>query len=204
MGKGGDFSMSVVPHNSDQTESKPVEASRSGVVALATSVFARTKDATTSALSKVSGGKRETLQGRIASMADKAASEETQPGSTAKARKVGLARVAEIGRDSVLPEIERTSAKLRERTRPDRLKQDYQKYLHLLHERVLDPPTETLFFTPTKDHSSGRSPRSTTISRGSPSSIMAPARGACCCSHPSILSPPSAASSSPRSCMTPP
>jgi hypothetical protein len=120
-------------------------------MALATSVFARTKDATTSALSKVSGGKRETLQSRIAGIADKAASEEQQPDAAAKAKMHGLSRVAEIGRDSVLPEIERTSAKLRERARPERLRQDYQNYLHLLHDRVLDPPTETLFFRPTKD-----------------------------------------------------
>jgi hypothetical protein len=142
--------MSVVPHSSDQSESKPVVASRGGVVALATSVFARTKDATTNALSKVSGGKRETLQSRLAHIADSAASDPQHP-TGAVARKRGLARVAEIGRDSVLPEIERTSVKLRERARPDRLKQDYQNYLHSLHERVLDRPTETLFFTPTKE-----------------------------------------------------
>jgi hypothetical protein len=57
----------------------------------------------------------------------------------------------EIGRESVLPEVERASAKLKERTRPDRLKHDYREYLLMLHERVLDPPIEQLFFKPTKD-----------------------------------------------------
>jgi len=66
------------------------------------------------------------------------------------ASKVGLARAAEIGRETVLPELERTGAKLKERTRPERLKQDYKNYLFWLHDRVLDPSTETLFFKPTK------------------------------------------------------
>lgn len=67
------------------------------------------------------------------------------------AGKVGLERAAKIGREKVLPELERTGAKLRERTRPERLKSDYRRYLFWLHERVLDVSTEQLFFKPTKD-----------------------------------------------------
>jgi hypothetical protein len=66
------------------------------------------------------------------------------------AGKTGLQRAVEIGRESVLPEIERTGAKLKERTRPDRLKHDYREYLLMLHERVFDPSIESLFFKPTK------------------------------------------------------
>ena len=73
------------------------------------------------------------------------------------ASKVGLERAAKIGRETVLPELERTGAKLRERTRPDRLKSDYREYLFRLHERVLDPSTEQLFFKPTQG--SGRAQR---------------------------------------------
>ncbi len=67
------------------------------------------------------------------------------------AGKVGLERAAKLGREKVFPELERTGAKLRERTRPDRLKSDYRRYLFWLHERVLDASTEQLFFKSTKD-----------------------------------------------------
>ena len=89
---------------------------------------------------------------RIAKLADKTATQTKSATTTAvEASKTGLARAAEIGRENVLPEIERTGSKLKERTRPERLKQDYKNYLFWLHERVLDPPIETLFFKPTKD-----------------------------------------------------
>ena len=64
---------------------------------------------------------------------------------------MGLARAVEIGRENVLPEIERASAAIKEHTRRDRLERDYRNYLHKLHERVLDPSIESLFFKPTKD-----------------------------------------------------
>ncbi len=75
----------------------------------------------------------------------------TQTSHAVAAGKVGLERAAKLGREKVLPELERTGAKLRERTRPDRLKSDYRQYLFRLHERVLDASTEQLFFKQTKD-----------------------------------------------------
>ena len=121
--------MSVVPHRSDKTESQAVAPARQRAAGIAASVAER-----------------------IAKLADKTATQTKSATSTAvAASKTGLARAAEIGRESVLPEIERTGTKLKERTRPERLKQDYKNFLFWLHERVLDPPTETLFFKPTKD-----------------------------------------------------
>jgi hypothetical protein len=124
--------MSVVHHRSDKPESKAVVPQRQ-----------RAKTIATSALR---------VAERIAKLADETANQTKSATQTAvSASKVGLARAAEIGRENVLPEIERTSAKLKERTRPERLKQDYKHYLFWLHQRVLDPPVETLFFKPTKD-----------------------------------------------------
>jgi hypothetical protein len=121
--------MSVVPHRSDKTESQAVAPARQRAVGIAASVAER-----------------------IAKLADKTATQTKSATSTAvAASKTGLARAAEIGRESVLPEIERTGTKLKERTRPERLKQDYKNYLFWLHDRVLDPPIETLFFKATKD-----------------------------------------------------
>jgi hypothetical protein len=155
--------MSVVPHSSDQTESQPIAPSRRRVKAIATSAIARTKDATSNALaaSREAWARMITLKGdarksrtaeRIAQLADKTKSQTRIATSTAvAASRIGLARAVEIGRENVLPELERTGAKLKERTRPERLKHDYREYLMRLHERVLDRPTESLFFIPTKD-----------------------------------------------------
>jgi hypothetical protein len=52
----------------------------------------------------------------------------------------------------VLPVIGRTGAMLRERVKPDRLKQDYRNALIWLHENVFDSPIEKLCFIPTKGH----------------------------------------------------
>jgi hypothetical protein len=135
--------MSVVPHRSDKTQPKPATPPRRGVSAIA------------DALAKVTTLRNDALKSRaaerIAKLADKTAQQTKHATESAVAvSKVGLARAAEIGRETVLPELERTGAKLKERTRPERLKQDYKNYLFWLHERVLDPPTETLFFKPTK------------------------------------------------------
>ncbi len=124
--------MSVVPHRSDKTGTPP--AAPSGE---------RAKTVASSALR---------VAERIAKLADETANQTKSATATAvAASKVSLARAMEIGRESVLPEIERTGAKLKERTRPDRLKHDYREYLLMLHERVLDPPIESLFFNPTKN-----------------------------------------------------
>jgi len=121
--------MSIVPLRSDKTESQAVAPARQRAVGIATSVAER-----------------------IAKLADKTATQTKTATSTAvAASKSGIARAVEIGRDNVLPEIERTGAKLKERTRPDRLRNDYRDYLLMLHDRVLDPPVESLFFKATKD-----------------------------------------------------
>jgi len=119
--------MSVVPLRSDKTESQAVAPARQRAVGIATSVAER-----------------------IAKLADKTATK-TATSTAVAASKSGIARAVEIGRDNVLPEIERTGAKLKERTRPDRLRNDYRDYLLMLHDRVLDPPVESLFFKATKD-----------------------------------------------------
>ena len=123
--------MSVVPHSSDKETKAPAPSQQ------------RAKTIATSALK---------VAERIAKLADETASQTKHATQTAvSASKTGLQRAVEIGRESVLPEIERTGTKLKERTRPERLKHDYREYLHMLHARVLDPPIEQLFFKPTKD-----------------------------------------------------
>jgi hypothetical protein len=84
---------------------------------------------------------KDRLAERIARLADKTASQS----------KEGLPRAAEVGRGDVSTEFKRTSDKLKERVRADRLKQDYREYLLWLHEHVLDPPNEQLFFASTKE-----------------------------------------------------
>ena len=104
-----------------------------------------TKKAAANAVAAGRGMLRSRLAGRIAKLADKTSSQAKQ------VTKDSLARAAEYGRGNVLPEIERTGAKLKEHARPERMKQDYREFLHWLHARVLDPSKEQLFFTPTKD-----------------------------------------------------
>lgn len=124
--------MSVVPHRSGKTEPQAAVPSRE-----------RAKTIATSALR---------VAERIAKLADETAKEtKTVTANAVAAGKGGLARAAEIGRESVLPEIERAGAKLKEHARRDRLERDYRNYLLKLHERVLDPAVEQLFFKPTKD-----------------------------------------------------
>jgi hypothetical protein len=151
--------MSVVTHKPDQTLSKSVESQRASLKERVARAKAGTKDTTKSAgaagvgawwKSIVGGG--EARKGRTAERIAHIADQTKSQTSTAIASsKVGLERAAKIGRENILPEIERTGAKLRERTRPERLKSDYRDYLFRLHERVLDPSTEQLFFKPTKD-----------------------------------------------------
>jgi hypothetical protein len=125
--------MSVVPHRSNKTEPQTAVApSRERAQTIATSALR--------------------VAERIAKLADETAKEtKTVTANAVAASKVGLARAVEIGRENVLPEIERASAKLKEHTRRDRLEHDYRNYLLKLHERVLDPAVEQLFFKPTKD-----------------------------------------------------
>jgi hypothetical protein len=137
--------MTVLPHGSGNSESQTVGPSPRRAQGITAGAASRTKDATTKAVASNRGAWRGRLAGRIAEIADKTSKQ------TKQATKVGLARASEYGRDNVLPEIERTGAKLKEHARPDQLKKDYRNFLHWLNERVLDPPKEQLFFVPTKD-----------------------------------------------------
>jgi len=138
--------MTVVPHDSEHTESsQAVGPSARRGNGLSADAISKTKDATSNVAAVSRGAWRNRLAGRIAALADKTSSQ------TKQATKGGLTRAASYGRDNVLPEIGRTSAKLKEHARPDRLKQDYREFLHWLHARVLDPAKEQLFFVPTKD-----------------------------------------------------
>jgi hypothetical protein len=137
--------MTVLPDGSANSESQTVSPSPRRAQGITAGAASRTKDATTKAVASNRGAWRSRLAGRIAEIADKTSNQ------TKQAAKVGLARATECGRDNVLPEIERTGAKLKEHARPDQLKKDYRNFLHWLNERVLDPPKEQLFFVPTKD-----------------------------------------------------
>jgi hypothetical protein len=136
--------MTVVPHGSDQTESEAVGQVRRRAKGIGAGVLSPAKD-TTNAMPPRRGSWRDRLSGSIAEIADKTSQQ------TKRATKVGLARAAEYGRDNVLPEIEQARAKIKEHAKPEQLKKDYQSVLHWLHESVLDPPKEQLFFNPTKD-----------------------------------------------------
>lgn len=136
--------MMVVPRG-DHVESQAASPSRGDTKRVAADAMSRTKDATANGVAAGRGMLRSRLAGRIAQLADKTSSH------TKQVTKDGLARAAEYGRGNVLPEIERTGAKLKEHARPERLKQDYRKFLHWLHARVFDPPKEQLFFSPTKE-----------------------------------------------------
>lgn len=156
--------MNAVPHDSEEEpkpEEKPVASRRTRAAAMAAAALKRTKAATAHAASasksmwaRAGTMRRDAAESkvaqRLAALADKTA-DQTKHATTmaVAASNSGLARAAEIGRDTVLPELRRTGAKLKERTRPERLKGDYHDRLIALHERVLDRSIERLFFVPT-------------------------------------------------------
>jgi hypothetical protein len=156
--------MSVVPPSAEETAPAPAESAtpERRIPGLAGSAIARIKDAAASTLAatretsaKASELHREAAASdfaqRIGSMADKTASRtKDATASAVAASKTGIAKAAKIGREAVLPELSRTGAKLRERARPERLAQDYRRFLLWLHEKVLDEVIEPLFFVPTK------------------------------------------------------
>lgn len=156
--------MSVVPHNAEETESGAEESAtpEQRIQSLADSTLARTKQATANTLTasrqawaKAAALQREAARSRvaqrIAGLADKTASRTKKATASAvAASKTGLTKAAKIGRETVLSELGRTGAKVRQRTRPDRLAQDYRAFLIWLHENVLDSAIERLFFVPTK------------------------------------------------------
>ena len=153
--------MTVVPQRSEPPEAQGVSPQRQSVKPVAAEPVPRTKDAPASALAasrdawaRAVALKQDVahskLADRLSRLADQTSDQTMAAASSAVAAgKAGLARAAEIGRETVLPELEHAGAILKERTRPERLKQDYSNYLHRLHEKVLDKPIEPLFFAPT-------------------------------------------------------
>jgi hypothetical protein len=94
---------------------------------------------------------RSQIAQRIAGLADKTAGLTKHATTSAMAAgKVGIAKAAKIGRETVIPELGRTGAKVAERTKPERLAKDYREFLLWLHANVLDSAIERLFFVPTK------------------------------------------------------
>ena len=158
--------MTAVPHDSEEDtkpEETPVASPRKRAAAMAAAALERTKAATARAVAASKSGwaragtmRRDAAQSkvaqRIAILADKTADHTKRATTTAvAASNTGLTRAAEIGRDTVLPELKRTGARLKERTRPERLKSDYHDRLLALHEGVLDRSIERLFFVPTAE-----------------------------------------------------
>jgi hypothetical protein len=147
--------MSVVPHDAKQPESGPEENAQGSpsVQDVGNAGFyppspevnpgqAGEGAAHASDLEAMRGQVAE----RIAGLADKTAGLTKQATSSAlEAGKVGLAKAAKTARETVIP-------KVRERTRPDRIKKDYRNFLLWLHANVLDSAIERLFFVPTKGH----------------------------------------------------
>jgi hypothetical protein len=158
--------MSVVPHSTEETETdaspEPISPSLRRVQGIASTALDRTKDATANALTasrqawtKAAEVKRQAQRSlvaqRVATLADKTATQTRQATAAAVvASRLGFARAAKLGRETVLPELGRASAKVRERTRPERLKQDWREFLLKWHANVGDKGIEKLLFTPTQ------------------------------------------------------
>src|SRR3974377_514253 len=154
--------MSVVPHTANETESGPEEKAQSSPsvqdaalppMDATVSTEAAGHEAAANAAVLQREVMRDKVAQRIAGLADKTANHTKQATASAvTASKVGIAKAAKIGRETVLPELGRTVAKLRERTRPERLLRGYRETLLWLHANVLDSAIERLFFVPTKGH----------------------------------------------------
>jgi len=156
--------MSVVPHSGEDTEPVPEEratperrihgvanSAMAHMKAATAGALAASREASTKAAELQREGARNKVAERIAGLADKTANRTKFATASAVAvSKTGIAKAAKIGRESVLPELGRTGAMVRERTRPERLAQDYREFLLWLHENVLDYAMESLFFVPTK------------------------------------------------------
>ena len=149
--------MSVVPPRANQPETGPETNAQSspGVQGAGNAGFyppAREVDPQQAGQEAApTAAELEAARSQVAGLADKTADLTKQATTQAmEAGKVGLAKAAKIGRENVLPELNRTSAKVRERTRPDRLRKDYRDFLLWLHANILDSAIERLFFVPTK------------------------------------------------------
>ena len=148
--------MSVVPHDANQPESGSEENAQPSPSVQETGnpgFYPPHPDIDAAPASKAEAANAAELEAvrsqvaeRIAGLADKTADLTKQATSSAvAASKVGIAKAAKIGRETVIP-------KVRERTRPDRLRKDYRDFLLWLHANVLDSAIERLFFVPTKGH----------------------------------------------------
>jgi hypothetical protein len=154
--------MSVVSHRSDAKTALDKDAARASRVYAFTRALTKTRHATLNAVaaSRQAWAKVATSQGdaargdvaqRIAALADRTSDPTMQATSSAVAAgKTGFTQAAVISKESVLPEIGRTSMMLRERIKPERLKRDYRNTLIWLHENLFDSPIEKMFFVPTK------------------------------------------------------
>jgi hypothetical protein len=151
--------MSVVSQRSDTKTARDQGAAQGPRVHAFAKALSRTKNATSNAvaagreaIAKVTtsngGAARGQVAQRVAAIADRTATQTRLTASTAVA--AGFGKAAEIGKESVLPDFGKASAKLRERVRSDRLKQDWRKSLIWLHENVFDTSIEKLFFASTK------------------------------------------------------
>lgn len=58
----------------------------------------------------------------------------------------------EMARTHVWPSLSRLGEKLAQRTNPAVLKEDYRRFLILIHETILDREIEKVLFVPTRDH----------------------------------------------------
>jgi hypothetical protein len=148
--------MSVVPHDAKQPESGPEENAQgspsvqdvgnAGFYPPSPDLGAEPASKDAAANAAELEAVRSQVGERIAGLADKTADLTKQATSSAlEAGKVGLAKAAKTARETVIP-------KVRERTRPDRIKKDYRNFLLWLHANVLDSAIERLFFVPTKGH----------------------------------------------------
>jgi hypothetical protein len=157
--------MSVLPHSTEEpeTDAAPDETipSLRRMQGIANRALVQSKDVAANAVAasrdtwtKAAELKREAARSlvaqRVATLADKTAVQTRAASAAAvSASKLGLAKAAKIGRETVLPELSRASIRLRERTRPERLKQDWREFLLWWHANVGDKGIEKLFFAPT-------------------------------------------------------
>jgi hypothetical protein len=154
--------MSVVSQGSDTKTALAGGAPRGSRLYAFTKALTKTRHATSNAVAasreawaKVATSQRDMARTdvaqRIAALADRTAVQTMQATSTAVAAgRTGFTKAAVISKESVLPEIGRTGTMLRERIKPERLKQDYRNTLIWLHENLFDSPIEKLFFASTK------------------------------------------------------
>ena len=121
--------MSVVPHRSDKPETQAAPPARQRAVNIATS-----------------------MAERIAKLADKTATQtKSAPSTAVEASKTGLARPRRSGAKTCCRRSSAPAPSCKERTRPDRLKQDYATISSGCTNACSIRRSSTLFFKPTKE-----------------------------------------------------